>query len=47
LKKKILWLKVERKLILKREIAASGKYEYYRLLLGDYRTKEGGYRIYW
>ncbi|MCG9479383.1 MAG: IS1634 family transposase [Actinomycetia bacterium] len=44
-KEKLLAEKVEKKQILRKQIA--GSYEYYSLLLGDYRTKEGGYRIYW
>jgi transposase len=44
-KEELLSAKVEKKLILKKKIA--GSYEYYSLLLGDHRTKEGGYRIYW
>ncbi len=46
-KEELLFAKVEKKLILKKKIAGSPEYEYCSTILGDYRTTEGGYRIYW
>lgn len=46
-KEELLSARVEKKPILKKKIAGSSEYEYYSIILGDHRTKEGGYRIYW
>jgi hypothetical protein len=46
-KEKLLAEKVEKKQILRKKIATSPEYEYCSIISGDYRTKEGRYRIYW
>ena len=46
-KEELLSAKVEKKPILKKKIGSSSEYEYYSIILGDHRTKESGYRIYW
>jgi len=46
-KEDMLSARVEKKLIFKKKNATRSEHEYCSLLLGDYRTKEGSYRIYW